>query len=173
MMTVLTEKVGRYSKIFALGCFSLLEKVLSVSQNHAQIWNLSLTFVLKIPSYLCILPFVVNTNRDGLRVLKICETYYGQRLPYAYHLILWLRWAYFAANCLDSDFKWIRNGQFTADASFFLVWLFFGSGACLIHYILLSHREDVVFLCNSAMNLNRTFAGKLGIPIAFRSQSQS
>ena len=75
-----------------------------------------------------------------------------------YNLIGGLRVAFYIRITLEEDVKFFKSGQFTADASFFVVWFLFAFGAYASHVVLLNQKEDFVFLCNAVSKLNKTFS---------------
>ena len=160
-MASLGKRVGNQWKKFAVHFANLLKEIVSVAQDHVKLWELGLTLTLKIPSWLFIAPFTVTTTEDGLRKLLVRSSRSGHCIFWMFNIIVVVRLACYVSNCLDPNFRWLYEGKFTADAVAFNVGLTLASAAYLLHLMLLHYKEDLVFLCNSAIKLNKRFSGNV------------
>ena len=133
---------------------------LSIARDPVKIWELSLKVILMINSYLFILPVTVGSTRDGIRTVRVPTGTCRLFMPYALNVTIAIRISHLVSITFDSHFKWLAKGQFTTDASLFVVLLLIAGGAHAIHLTFLQRRGDFVFLCNSVQKLNMTFSGR-------------
>ena len=148
------------SKQLARRAYSMGRAGASAVNNHAKLWDIGMTVVLKMSSIFFLVPFTV-TNPQGLRTLRVAPKYHIF-LAYVCNIVGGLRVAWY----LFSSFrgiKWYIKGQFTTDATFFAVWFLLVSSAYVGHLMLLHRKEEFVFLCNAATSLNKAFSRTLTV----------
>lgn len=138
---------------------SMWTQVVSIARDPVKIWDLAFKIIFKLDSYLFILPITLSTNQDGMRVLTIPTKPSRLVMPYALNVAIAIRIFYLVSITFDDHFRWLVDGQFTADASIFVLLVFIGSEVQALHFTFLEHREDFVFLRNSVLKLNAGFSG--------------
>ena len=137
---------------------SVWREVHSIARDPVKIWELALIVILSLDSHLCILPLSVSTNPDGKRTVKIPTSTCRRVIPCILNALIAIRIGYLVSITFDSHFRWLVEGQFTADASLFAILVLVAFEGLAIHFTFLEHKEDFAFLSNSVLKLNTTFA---------------
>ena len=152
------KKVRAKCEKIASLLYAFLQLSVAIGRDHVKLWELGLTLALKVPSVLFLVPFTVNKDADGILVLRV-RSKSADWVTYAVNALLGLRGAYVTRILVDQQLKLIINGKFTVDASFLIVCTFFGTGTFVVSSMMLLRKEDFLFLCNSAIRMNKTFSG--------------
>ena len=130
----------------------------SIARDPVQIWELALTTVLSLNSHLFILPLSSSTDQDGKRTVRIPKSTGRRVLPCIFNAMFALRMGYLVSIAFDGHFRWLVQGQFTADVSVFVILILVMLMGLAIHFTFLARKEDFAFLSNSVLQLNTAFS---------------
>ena len=158
MIHGLTRRFVARTEHYARRAVSLGKAGVSAAHDHAKLWAFGMTVILKMSGIFFVVPFTTTTNQHGVRTLRVgskCHLFFTT----VCNVIGGLRVAFYVGITFKRDFKWYTSGQFTADASFFVVWFLWAAGGYMAHVVMLYQKEDFVFLCNAACRLNKAFSG--------------
>ena len=159
VMFRLTRSLRTYSRNLINAVLFTKNTILQAARNPAKLCDIGRTAVIRASSYLFLIPFVVITDEnDGLRILQVA-TGLRQWTSCVANAVVAIRMGYYLSLCLDKNFKWFQDGQFTLDASYFYIWLFFGVATYSLQLSMIKFQEDFVFLYNSAVRLKQRFCG--------------
>ena len=137
---------------------SVWKQVKSTIRDPVKIWELALKVILNLDSHLFILPLTVSTDSDGQRTVRIPANTSRRVVPCILSALIALRIGYLLSISSDNHFTWLVQGQFTADASAFVMLVLITIVGLAIHVTFLKRKEDFAFLCNSVFKLNTTFS---------------
>ena len=140
-----------------LTAFSWGKAVFSAALDHSKLWTFGVNVVLRLSSFLFVVPFTLRVNKRGLRTLRAGKRS-RQFMVFVWNIVFGFRLAFLMCITFNENFKWFISGKFTKDASFFLVWLVFAIGSYSMHIVLLCQTDEMVFLCNSASRLSKRFS---------------
>ena len=158
-MSRIKRTLRTYSRNLVNTVLSVWKTILEVAYDPATLYDVGRTTLLRATSYFHLLPFVVTTDEnDGLRILQV-DRGLRQWTSCVAHAVLAIRTGYYLSLCLDKNFQWFQDGQFTLDASYFYIWLFAGVTAYSLQLSMIKFQEDCVFLYNSAVRLKQRFCG--------------
>ena len=135
------------------------KQIITIARDPVQIWNLAFRVIFKLDSSLFILPITLSMNEGGMRAFTIPTNPCRLFMPYALNLAIGIRICYLLSITFDTHFRWLVQGQFTADASLLVLVVFVASELQAIHLTFLEHREDFAFLQNSVFKLNVGYSG--------------
>ena len=115
--------------------------------------------ILRLTSRLRIISITLSrTDEDGiLAAIRVStSSAYG---PYLVNLMIVLRIAYYVSITCDRQFKWLAQGQFTMDATLFVIGLVVSSICQGIHLKLLRSKHEFASAGNAVLKINMEFAG--------------
>ena len=151
------QRFVRRSELFARRAYSLGKAAVSAAYDHAKIWTIGMTVVLKMSSIFFLIPFRL-ANQQGLYTLEVAPEYHVF-LTVLCNIAGGLRLAFFILTSLfQGKSKWYFSGQFTADAIFAAVWFILAFSAFVAHLMMLYRKEEFAFLYNATSKLSKTFS---------------
>ena len=152
------QRLWQHLQLFIKNVQSLWRRVQSLARDPVKIWELALKVVLNLDSHLFILPLTLSTNQDGKRRVRIPTSKCRRLMPCILNAIFAIRIGFFVSITFDNHFRWLIEGQFTVDASAFIILILVTLAGLAVHFTFLEHKEDFAFLCNSVLHLNTAFS---------------
>ena len=160
MLSDCTLRLWTQCKLLARLAYSWTRAVLLAARDPSKLWACGINVVLKQASIVFVAPFTLAISQDGLRTLRIA-TRSHQFMSFVWNIVFGLRMAFLTCISFDGDFKWFICGQLTPDASFFCVWLMLFFVTYTAHMVLFYQADDLVFLCNVASRMDKSFSSML------------